>query len=63
MKNRFISLNDLQQAIDTKLENEMEMVKLGIISMNEYEITKEALESIKRRAFFCSSIIENLEIA
>lgn len=63
MKTRYISIAELDKVIAEKLDNDMDMVNLEIISMTEFTITKEALESLKRRAFLNSSIIENLEIA
>lgn len=63
MKQRFISMAELDKVIAEKLDNDLEMVNLGIISLADFNLGKEALESLKRRAFLNSSIIENLEIA
>lgn len=63
MKQRFISMAELDRVIADKLDCEMDMVNLDLTTKAEFKIIKEALESLKRRAFLNSSIIENLEIA
>lgn len=63
MKQRFISMAELDKVIAEKLDCEMDMVNLDLTTKAEFKIIKEALESLKRRAFLNSSTIENLEIA